>query len=60
MGRHDVYIQAHHSLLPPYVLDMLITRIGQLAIEDFHLIRFPALTDAPRLVFSRCWNTLLN
>ena len=40
IGRRGFYIRAYHGLLPPHVPDMLITRIGQLVIEDFHFTSF--------------------
>jgi hypothetical protein len=47
IGCRGFYIRAYHGLLPPHVPDMLITRIGQLVIEDFHFTSFSALTAAP-------------
>ena len=46
-GSRGFSIRASHSSLPPCVPDMLVVRTGQLTTEDFHLIRFAALSAAP-------------
>ena len=47
-GSCDFSIRASRGLLPPHAPDMLAVRIGQLTAEDFHLIRYAALSAAPR------------
>jgi hypothetical protein len=47
LGSHGVSIRASHGSLPPRAPDMLAVRIGQLTAEDFHLLRFAALSAAP-------------
>jgi hypothetical protein len=46
-GRRGVYFRTSVSLLPPSPSDMLTVRIGQLTVEDFHLIRLAALSAVP-------------
>jgi hypothetical protein len=53
-GSRDFSIRASRRLLPSHAPDMLAVRIGQLTAEDFHLIRYAALSAAPRtLALSR-------
>jgi len=47
-GSRDFSIRASRGLLPSHAPDMLAVRIGQLTAEDFHLIRYAALSAAPR------------
>ena len=46
-GSRGFSIRAPHGSLPPRAPDMLAVRIGQLTAEDFHLLRFAALSAAP-------------
>jgi len=46
-GSRDVYFRAPQGSLPSPASDMLAVRIGQLTAEDFHLMRFAALSAAP-------------
>jgi len=53
-GSRDLYVRASRGLLPPHASDMLAVRIGQLTAEDFHLIRYAALSAAPRTLALTC------
>ena len=57
-GSCDFSIRASRGLLPPHAPDMLAVRIGQLTAEDFHLIRYAALSAAPRTPSVRRWTRL--
>ena len=46
-GSRGVYVRAEHRSLPSCASNMLTVRIGQLTVEDFHLIRLAALSAAP-------------
>jgi len=53
-GSRDFSIRASRGLLPPRAPDMLAVRIGQLTAEDFHLVRYAALSAAPRTLALTC------
>jgi hypothetical protein len=54
-GSRDFAIRASRGLLPPHAPDMLAVRIGPWTAEDLHLIRYAALSAAPRTpAFSCC------
>src|SRR5262249_15997644 len=53
-GSRDFSIRASRGLLPSHAPDMLAVRIGQLTAEDLHLIRYAALSAAPRTLELTC------
>ena len=48
VGSRGFSVRASRGLLPPHASDILPVQIGQLTVEDFHLIRCAALSAAPR------------
>jgi hypothetical protein len=53
-GSRGFSVRASRGSLPPHAPDMLAVRIGQLTAEDFHPIRYAALSAAPRTLALTC------
>jgi hypothetical protein len=53
-GRRGLYVRASRGSFPPHAPDRLAVRTGPLTAEDFHLIRYAALSAVPRTLALTC------